>query len=283
MLSRFTPDLTGRRTVAVQVVLALSLLLAACSDDNSDTAALPAQPPATTASTPSASAQPQSGELVVFAAASLTGTFSELGKAFETAHPGSKVTFNFGGSSALAVQINEGAPADIFAAASPATMKTVTDAGNGEGTAVTFVRNKLEIAVPADNPGKVTGLSDFAKSALDIALCATEVPCGAAADRVFTAAGITPAPDTRESDVKAVLTKVELGEVDAALVYKTDVQAAGDKVKGIEFPAADKAVNDYLISAVKDSDDADLAKDWIEFVQSAEAQQVLEDAGFLGV
>ncbi len=276
MSRRFTRTMSHRRTAAVVAALALSLPLAACSDGDKVAAPPAAQQSATASASPAA----KPGEIVVFAAASLTETFTELGKNFEAANPGSKITFQFGSSATLATQINSGAPADVFAAASPATMKTVTDAGNGEGTPVTFVKNTLEIAVPAGNPGKVDALADFAEESLDIALCAPEVPCGAAADKVFTAAGVTPKPDTRESDVKAVLTKVELGEVDAALVYKTDVLAAGEKVEGIEFPEADTAVNDYPIVALSESDDKDLATRWVEFITSDEAAQVLEDAGF---
>lgn len=258
-----------RRGCAVVAALALALPLAACSDDDD------ASPSGT--DRPAAEEQ----ELVVFAAASLTGAFTELAKQFESDHPGVKVTFNFGSSGTLATQINEGAPADVFASASPATMKTVTDAGNGAGTAVTFVRNRLEIAVPEGNPGEVDGLDDFTNDDLDIALCASTAPCGAAADKVFEAADLEPAPDTREADVKAVLTKVEAGEVDAALVYHTDVvSAAADKVEGISFDESDLAINDYLISALRDSDSSDLAADWVEFVRSDEGQRVLIQAGF---
>jgi molybdate transport system substrate-binding protein len=253
--------------------LALAIPLAACSDDDDD-AANPAV-------SSSASSDSGSKELIVFAAASLTGSFTELGKTFEAAHPGTKVTFNFGSSGTLATQINEGAPADVFASASPTTMKTVTDAGNGEGTAYTFVRNKLEIAVPSGNPGKVTGLADFSKDDLDIVLCATEAPCGAAADKLFTATGITPKPDDRPVDVKSTLAKVEAGEADAALVYHTDVLAATPgKVEGIDFSEADQAINDYLITALKDSDRPPLAADWVTFIQSSDAQSVLTGAGF---
>jgi molybdate transport system substrate-binding protein len=263
-------SLRFRRGCAVVAALALALPLAACSDDDDPIASPSGQ------DTPASSK-----ELVVFAAASLTGTFTELGKTFEAAHPGTKVTFNFGSSGTLATQINEGAPADVFASASPATMKTVTDAGNGAGTAVTFVKNRLEIAVPIGNPGKVEGLDDFTKDDLDIALCASTAPCGAAADKVFTAANLTPKPDTREADVKAVMTKVEAGEVDAALVYHTDVLAAtAGKVEGIKFDESDEAINDYLISALKESDEPDLAADWVEFVQTDEALNVLTEAGF---
>ena len=131
-----------------------------------------------------------------------------------------------------------------------------------------FVRNRLEIAVPAGNPGGVTGLADFANPDLTIALCAEEVPCGAAAIKAFAAAGITPAPDTLEQDVKATLTKVELGEVDAALVYRTDVIVAGDAVEGIEFPEAGEAINDYPIVALKDSANIDAARAFVAYVLS---------------
>lgn len=264
-------SLRFRRSSAVLAALALTLPLSACGDEDDDVAS------PSGVDTPAPSRQ----ELMVFAAASLTEAFTELAKDFEADNPGVKVTFNFGSSGTLATQINEGAPADVFASASPTTMQTVTDAGNGAGTAVTFVRNRLEIAVPAGNPGEVEGIEDFADDSLDIALCASTAPCGAAADKLFTAADVTPKPDTREADVKAVLTKVEAGEVDAALVYHTDVLSAADgKVEGIEFEEADLAINDYLISALKDAKNPELAADWVEFIQSDEAQDVLEDAGF---
>jgi molybdate transport system substrate-binding protein len=216
------------------------------------------------------------GQLTVFAAASLTETFTKLGKGFEAANPGLKVTFNFGGSSALAQQINSGAPADVFASASPANMQQVTDAVSPK----TFARNRLEIAVSKGNPGKVAGLADFGKADLKIALCAEQVPCGAAAKKVFEAAGITAAPDTLEQDVKAVLTKVRLGEVDAALVYRTDVKAAGGQVEGIEFPESDKAVNDYPVAALAKAPNAAVAKAFVEYVLSDKGRGVLVEAGF---
>jgi molybdate transport system substrate-binding protein len=220
------------------------------------------------------------GSIVVLAASSLTGSFTTLGKTFESEHPGSKVTFSFAASSELASQIEGGAPADVFASASPATMQQVAAAGDVVGGAAVFVRNSLEIAVPAGNPAKVSGLADFAKKPLTIALCAPEVPCGAAASKVFGIAGITPAPDTLEADVKATLAKVRLGEVDAALVYKTDVQAAGDTVEGIDFPEAAQAVNDYPIAVLKDSKDAATAQAFVDLVRSAQGGSVLSAAGF---
>ncbi|MEU8899826.1 molybdate ABC transporter substrate-binding protein [Nocardia sp. NPDC048505] len=220
------------------------------------------------------------GTVTVFAAASLTETFTKLGKDFEAAHPGVTVKYSFGASSALAEQIKQGAPADVFASAAPANMQQVVDAGAVQGQPATFVNNRLEIAVPKGNPGKITGLADFGKTEPRIALCAEQVPCGAAAKKVFEAAGITPQPDTREQDVKAVLTKVTLDEVDAALVYRTDVQAAGAKVEGIEFPESAKAVNAYPIAPLAKAPNAKTAAAFVEFIKSEQAKKVFADAGF---
>lgn len=221
-----------------------------------------------------------SGTVTVFAAASLTETFTALGRQFEADHPGVRVRFSFAASSELATQITEGAPADVFASASRATMAQVTGAGDAVGPATVFVRNRLEIAVPAANPAHVTGLADFAEPRLKIALCAREVPCGAAAVRAFAAAGITPRPDTLEQDVKATLTKVTLGEVDAALVYRTDVTAAGAAVRGIDFPEAAAAVNAYPIVRLAHAPNAAAARSWVRFVLSAAASRVFGAAGF---
>lgn len=238
---------------------------------------------ATTDRTPAPAAAPSpagvSGDLTVFAAASLTGAFEQIGEDFEAANPGASVTFNFGASSTLAQQVVAGAPADVFAAASPATMKLVVDAGDASSPTV-FVRNRLQIAVPADNPGGVTGLADFAEPELTLALCAVEVPCGAAAAEVFMSSGITAAPDTLEQDVKAALGKVTLGEVDAAIVYRTDVLAAGDDVQGIPFPEADGAVNDYPVVALAEAPNGTAAEAFVAYVLSPEGQRVLTDAGF---
>jgi molybdate transport system substrate-binding protein len=211
------------------------------------------------------------GTVTVFAAASLTDSFADIAAAFNEEHPNVNIVFSFGGSSALATQIAEGAPADVFAAASPATM--TASGATGEN----FASNTLEIAVPNDNPGAVKGLADFANADLDIALCAVEVPCGAAAAKVFTATGITASVDTYEQDVKAVLTKVSLGEVDAGLVYKTDVIAASGDVTGIEFPESSEAVNEYPIAAITDTD---AARAFVEFVLSKKGQSILAAAGF---
>jgi molybdate transport system substrate-binding protein len=220
------------------------------------------------------------GKVTVLAASSLTGSFTAIGKGFEAEHPGATVSFSFAASSELATQIEDGAPADVFASASPSTMALVSDSGDTADVPVTFVRNALEIAVPAGNPAHVSGLADFANKSLTIALCAPEVPCGAAAQKVFRAAGITPAPDTLAADVKATMTQVTLGEVDAALVYQTDVLAAGDKVEGINFPEAARAVNDYPIAVLADAPNARAGQAFVDLVRSAVGRKVLAEAGF---
>lgn len=255
------------RTAVVLVPALLALGLAGCSSTSDE--------PAPTAS--SSTTAGATGELVVLAAASLKDSFTTLGDMLEEQNPGLTVTFSFGASSALVQQVTSGAPADVLATANTSTMANAAD---HTGTPSVFARNTLEIAVPAGNPGHVTGLADLADPARKIALCAAEVPCGAAAVKVFEAAGLTPAPDTYEKDVTATLTKVELGEVDAALVYATDVQSAGDKVEGITFPEAAKAVNDYPIAALTDAGNPAAAKAFIDLVMSPAGQQVLAAAGF---
>ena len=225
---------------------ALVLLLAGCGGSADGDAA----------ATPSTSPAGPSGTLTVFAAASLTDVFPDLGERLEADHPGLDVQFNFAGSSALATQITQGAPADVFASANEAQMAVVTAAGL------------------ADDP------QVFADNVLQIAVSAPQVPCGAAAEDVLAAAGVTAAPDTLEEDVRAALTKVELGEVDAALVYTTDVTAAGDAVEGIDVPEAEQAVNAYPVAVLADAPNPEAAAAFVELVRSAEGQQALTDAGF---
>ncbi|MFJ9952312.1 molybdate ABC transporter substrate-binding protein [Kitasatospora sp. NPDC091207] len=282
-MSTRTAD-TRRLAVAAAAALALSLGVTACGSDGGDKAsdrsstAASASGAATTGA--SSGAAKVSGPITVFAAASLKETFTDLGKKFEAANPGAKVTFNFGGSSSLATSINAGAPADVFAAASPATMKTVTDAGGATGEPKTFVKNTLAIAVPKGNPKHLATLNDLAAPGVKVALCAKEVPCGAAALTALKAAGVNLTPVTLEQDVKGALTKVELGEVDASLVYRTDVKADAAKIDGVEFPEASKAVNDYPIAALAKAPNKDGAAAFVAYIQSPEAQQVLTAAGF---
>ncbi|MFB7471933.1 molybdate ABC transporter substrate-binding protein [Kitasatospora sp. NPDC056184] len=276
-----------RLTAAGAAALVLALGATACGSDGgsadkngsaTSTATDSATGPAATGA--SAGAPKASGSITVFAAASLKETFTDLGKKFEAANPGAKVAFNFGGSSALAASINSGAPADVFAAASPATMKTVTDAGGAAGAPKTFVRNTLAIAVPKGNPKHLAGLADLAAPGVKVALCAKEVPCGAAALTALKAANVTLTPVTLEQDVKGALTKVELGEVDASLVYRTDVRADSGKIDGVDFPEAAQAVNDYPIAALAKAPNKDGAAAFVAYIQSPEAQQVLTAAGF---
>ena len=215
--------------------------------------------------------------LVVFAAASLLGTFTTLGKDFEAAHPGVTVKFNFGGSDVLAGQIVAGAPADVFAAASQATMKqTSADAG----PATVFVKNRLEIAVPPSNPAKVTALKDLANHKVKVILCAPKVPCGAAAIKALAAAHLKVTPVSEEQNVKSALTKIELNEADAALVYRTDVKSAKGKVSGIDFAEAADAINSYPIAALTHAPQPALASQFVAFVLSSTGKSVLSQAGF---
>ncbi len=228
------------------------------------------------------SADPGSAKEVrirVFAAASLTGSFTELGQRFESDHPGVRVELNFGPSSGLAQQIGSGAPADVFASASPSNMDTVVQADEAKDPR-DFATNSMEIAVPADNPAGIASLGDLTGKDVKVAVCQAQVPCGQVAAEVFTKAGLTVAPATEEVDVKSVLTKVSLGEVDAGVVYLTDVLAAGDKVRGIEIPDDVNATTAYPIATLTASAHASTAAQFVELVLSAEGARVLEDAGF---
>jgi molybdate transport system substrate-binding protein len=262
MKARFLP------AIALTAVLVTA---GACGDGDHTAARTPAAGSASAA---------VSGPITVLAAASLTESFTRIGKDFEAANPGTKVTFSYAGSSALAQQITSGAPADVFAAASPATMKTVTDAGDGTGTPVTFVRNQLVIAVPKGNPKGLTSLAALAKPGVKVALCAEQVPCGAAAEKALTAADVKITPVTLEQDVKSALSKVKLGEVDAALVYRTDAKASAADLDGVEFPESAGAINDYPIVALKAAPNPAGAAAFVAYVQGDAAQQVLADAGF---
>ncbi|APU13668.1 molybdenum ABC transporter, periplasmic molybdate-binding protein [Actinoalloteichus sp. GBA129-24] len=220
------------------------------------------------------------GELTVFAAASLTDGFTELAGRFEEANPGVTVRLSFAGSGTLVQQIEHGAPADVLATADIPTMDRAVDAGLTASDAVVFASNRLQIAVPPDDPANVQGLADLAQPANTIALCAVEVPCGAAAEAVFDLAGLEPAPDTREQDVKAVLTKIVLGEADAGLVYRTDIRAAGETVRGVDFPEAAQVVNDYPVAVVTEAPQALLAEAFIDSVRSETGEEALTDLGF---
>ncbi|MGA5552530.1 molybdate ABC transporter substrate-binding protein [Streptomyces pseudogriseolus] len=222
-----------------------------------------------------------SGTVTVFAAASLKESFTALGEHFEKEHPGTEVTFNFGGSDSLAAGIVGGAPADVFAAASTRTMRTVTGEGLTAGAPAIFARNRLEIATAPGNPHRIDSLKDLAAPDLKVVLCDRTVPCGAAAEKALEAGGVTLEPASYEQDVKSALTKVQLKEADAAVVYRTDVRAAGDKVDGVDFPEAAQAVNDYPVARLEAAPNASAAQAFVTLVTSPEGQEVLGKAGFL--
>ena len=218
--------------------------------------------------------------LTVYAASSLTSTFEQLGEDFERDHDGVQVELNFAGSSDLVAQIQSGAPADVFASADEANMDKLTADGLNGSEPEPFATNTLQIAVPPDNPAEISSFQDLARPSLTLVTCAPEVPCGAATQAVAEAAGVSLEPVSEEQSVTDVLGKVRSGEADAGLVYVTDVIAAGDDVRGIEFPESRSVVNTYPIATVADSTNEDLAQAFVDLVLSDDGQQVLADAGF---
>ena len=271
-----------RSAVAAAAASAALLALTACSSGSS-TASPSSSAPVASASSASAAttaADAVTGKLTVFAAASLKNTFTQFGKEFEAAHPGVTVTFNFGGSDTLAASIVSGAPADVFASASTATMATVTKASDNAAAPVNFAKNSLEIAVVPGNPKHITTIDQLAAKSTKVALCAKTVPCGAAAVKALAAAKVNVTPVTYEQDVTSALTKVELKEVDAALVYRTDVQGAKGKVVGVDFPAAAQAVTSYPIAPLTHSGNSAAAQAFTAFILSAPVQAELAAAGF---
>ncbi len=262
---------TGAAAGALAVVAGCGSTSGGGSTGAAPTSAAPTSAAATS------SAASLSGTVTVLAAASLTGTFTDLGKQFEAAHPGVTVRFSFGASSALAQQINAGAPADVFASAST---KNMTQVASHTSNPTTFVKNEAEIAVPPSNPKKITDVADLARSGVKVALCQAQVPCGVVAQAVFTKTRTTVKPVTLGADVKSVLTTVELNEADAGVVYKTDVQAAGSKVKGIAIPENENASTAYPIATVTGSKNAAAAAAFVAYVLSPAGRTVLTEAGF---
>ena len=262
------------RRTALTVVATAGLLLAGCSSSSTPSASSPSTP-----STSAPSAPTLTGTVNVFAAASLKEAFTTLGKQFEAAHPGTKVVFNFGPSSGLATQIKAGAPADVFASASTKNMDQVVKTGAAT-TPTNFVSNVMEIAVPPKNPAGVTQVSDLAKPAVKVALCQVAVPCGSTAEKVFKNAKLTVTPVTQELDVKAVLAKVSLGEVDAGVVYVTDVRSAGVKVRGIVIPANVNASTVYPIATLTKAPNKATAQAFTDYVLSPAGASVMTADGF---
>jgi molybdate transport system substrate-binding protein len=251
-----------RTRIRLAATLAVAaLVLAGCGGDD--------EPAGGSAATP--------GELKVFAAASLTAAFTEIGERFTNAN-GTKVAFNFAGSQALATQIQQAAPADVFAPADTANMGKVTDL---VGTPQNFASNQLQIVVEQGNPKNVQNLEDLANPDLKVVLAAPDVPAGRYAAESLAKAGVTVEPVSLEDNVKAVVTKVSLGEADAGIVYVTDVTAGGDKVEGVGIPEELNVLATYPIATVRASKAQDQAQAFMDQVLGAEGQQVLKQYGFL--
>lgn len=214
--------------------------------------------------------------MTVYAAASLSEAFEDLATEYEVANPDIDVEFNFAGSARLAAQISAGARADVFASANSATMNRVAAEGRTAAPPVLFVRNRLALVVPIDNPGNVTELADLSDDSLVLAMCAPEVPCGALARAVLNDAGVDADADTEETSVRAVLTKVILGEADAGLVYATDVAAGGNDVASVPLGPQIR-FNDYPVVAVSDRA---VAADFVDFVLGPDGQDILRSHGF---
>ena len=221
---------------------------------------------------------PQDRTLTVLAAASLTESFSELARTFEEANPGVTVRLSFGASSALAQQVLAGAPADVLATASTTTMATVTDADRTDGAPVTFATNALVLVTPPADPGGVAALTDLDRDGVTLAVCAPSVPCGVLATEALTAAGVRGNPVTQEDDVKGVVSKVTLGEVDAGLVYRTDATAAGDRLRTVPAAELDAFVTRYQLATLRDSEEPRLGADFLAWVVAR--PEVLAEQGF---
>lgn len=248
-------------------VFLLALFSVSCASDDSGS--------------PATDSADVSGAVTVFAAASLTAAFTEIGEAFTVEHPNADVTFNFAASSELVAQIGQGAPADVFASADTSNMTKLTDAGDHGSSPVVFAGNVLEIIVAPGNPLGITGVADLADADLVVVTCAPEVPCGRYATEVFERAGVTVTPKSLEENVKAVVTKVTLGEADAGIVYRTDVAAAGDAATGIEIPVDINTRAEYPIAVTARAANPRAAQAFVDFVLGSEGQQILASYGFL--
>lgn len=219
-----------------------------------------------------------SGDVIIYAASSLTEVFTEIGGHLESAHPGLRVSFSFGASNVLALQVNAGARADVFAAASPETMRLVTDAGNASGEPTVFARNQLVIAVAKGNPTRVASLDDLAR--VTVALCREQVPCGDAARRLLAAAGVSVTPASQAEDVKAALRFVIDGAADAALVYRSDARIAESQVDTVEIIESVQEVNDCQIAVLKQAQNPQAAQAFVEYVASERGMSVMGRVGF---
>jgi molybdate transport system substrate-binding protein len=277
-----------RRWLAAVLIATICVAaLSACGDDD---ATVPTSTTTTQAGAPTATRVPLTGDITVFAAASLTDSFKEAGKAFEAAHPGVHVTFNFAGSSALATQINQGAPAVVFASADAAQMKVVTE-GAGSSAPQNFVTNVPVVVVPASG-SPVAAFADLAKPGVKLVLASPAVPIGNYARQIFTKASTASGAGadfsdkvlanlkSNEADVKSVLAKIQVGEGDAGVVYKTDATVAGNQVKTIEIPTQYNVIASYPIATVNEAKNATVAAAFVAFIRSDAGQQIMAKYGF---
>jgi molybdate transport system substrate-binding protein len=252
-----------RGTVALVVVLAVLGFVAGCGSDSSTTALTPDTPGSTTSVT---------GAVTVFAAASLTGAFEEVAEAFEEANPGVEVTLNFAASSALVQQIDEGAPADVFASADAANMQKALDAGS--------IAGEPQIVVEPGNPKGISGVTDLAEPGVIYVTAAPDVPIGSYSAMVLQKAGVIVSPSSLERDVRAVVTKVTSGEADAGIVYATDVKAAGAKAEGIDIPAELNVAATYPVAVTEAAANNAAAAAWIGFLTGPDGRAILAEHGF---
>lgn len=259
--------------VGIATALSVAALVAGCSSSQKDAG------PTTGASAAPSSAS-VTGDITVFAAASLKATFTELGTQFQNDHPGTKVTFNFAGSSDLVAQLTQGAPADVFASADTNNMTKAVDAGLVAGEPVNFATNTLTIVTPPGNPKGIATFADLAKPGTQVVVCAPQVPCGSATEKVEKATNVTLTPVSEESAVTDVLGKITSGQADAGLVYVTDAAGAGDKVTSVPFPESAGAVNTYPITVLKASKNPESAEKFVELVTGPAGRKVLAAAGF---
>jgi molybdate transport system substrate-binding protein len=280
-MSRIPRPRETRRVRSFAGVLAVAttvpLALAACSSSSTSSSTA-----ATGTSGASASAPAKlSGQVVVFAATSLTAAFDKIGAQFDQANPGVTVRFNYNGSSTLVTQLKQGAPADVYASANTQNMTPVTDAGLAAGASKVFAKNEAEIMVEPGNPKHITSVKDLSNPAIKVVLCAPEVPCGTLAAKVFKNAGVTVNPVSEETNVGGVVTKVSLGEADAGLVYVTDVKSGGTKVQGVTIPPDINSVASYPIAELKAAPNGTAAAAFISYVLSPAGQKVLASFGFM--
>ena len=254
---------TRQRTHASTAAsLLAALTLAGCSGD------------------PGADQRAETGTLTVLAAASLTEVFTALAGDFESDHPGVRVRLAFDSSATLAEQVTQGAPADVLATADRRTMQTVVAADAVDGRPQVFATNQLQLVVPPDNPARISRFADIGRPGVRLVVCVRSAPCGELATAVLAASGVTAKPASEEVDVKAVLGKVRLDEADAGLVYATDAAAADNDVEVVPVPSSAANRTHYLIAALSEAREPELARAWVELVTSAQGRRHLLDAGF---